>query len=59
MPPPPPNQIIFVNSAAGIEVTSLYDAFWFEGILSIDTTDSLLGKSAYSMKLNKAYLYED
>jgi hypothetical protein len=59
MPPPPPNQIIFVNSAAGIEVTSLYDAFWFEGVLSIDTTDSLLGKSAYSMKLNKAYLYED
>lgn len=59
MPPPPPNQIIFVKSTAGIEVTSLYDAFWFEGVLSIDTTDSLLGKSAYSMQLNKAYPYED
>lgn len=59
MPPPPPNQIIFVKSSKGIEVTSLYDAFWFEGVLSIDTTDSLLGKSAYSLQLNKAYLYED
>lgn len=59
MPPPPPNQIIFVKSSAGIELTSLYDAFWFEGTLSIDTTDSLLGKSAYSIRLNKAYLYEN
>ncbi|MFT5852679.1 MAG: hypothetical protein ACI87J_002657 [Colwellia sp.] len=59
MPPPPPNQIIFVKSSAGIELTSLYDAFWFEGVLSIDTTDSLLGKSAYSMRLNKVYPYED
>lgn len=59
MPPPPPNQIIFVKSSVGIEVTSLYDAFWFEGVLSIDTTDSLLGKSAYSIRLNKAYPYED
>jgi hypothetical protein len=59
MPPPPPNQIIFVKSSVGIEVTSLYDAFWFEGTLSIDITDSLLGKSAYSLRLNKAYLYED
>ncbi|AAZ26328.1 DUF3299 domain-containing protein [Colwellia psychrerythraea] len=59
MPPPPPNQIIFVKSSAGIEVTSLYDAFWFQGVLSIDTTDSLLGKSTYSLQLNKAYIYED
>ncbi|MFT6206606.1 MAG: hypothetical protein ACJA0T_000509 [Colwellia sp.] len=58
-PPPPPNQIIFVKSPAGIEVTSLYDAFWFEGTLSIDTTDSRLGKSAYSIQLNHAYLYEE
>ena len=59
MPPPPPNQIIFAKSAEGIEVTSLYDAFWFEGTLRIDTTDSLLGKSAYGIKLNKVYLYEE
>jgi hypothetical protein len=59
MPSPPPNQIIFVKSLAVIVVTSLYDAFWFEGTLSIDITDSLLGKSAYSLRLNKAYLYED
>lgn len=59
MPPPPPNQIIFVKYSAGIELTSLYDAFWFEGILTIDTTDNLLGKSAYSMQLDKVYLYED
>lgn len=59
MPPPPPNQIIFVKYSAGIELTSLYDAFWFEGGLTIDTTDNLLGKSAYSMQLDKVYLYEE
>jgi hypothetical protein len=59
VPPPPPNQIIFVQSSIGIELTSLYDAFWFEGVLTIDTTDNLLGKSAYRMQLNKVYPYED
>ena len=59
MPPPPPNQIIFVNYSTGIELASLYDAFWFEGVLTIDTTDSHLGKSAYSMRLNKVYPYEE
>ena len=59
MPPPPPNQIIFVNASTGIELTSLYDAFWFEGKLKIDTTDNLLGKSAYSITLHNVYPYED
>lgn len=59
MPPPPPNQIIFVNYSTGIKLASLYDAFWFEGVVTIDTTDSNLGKSAYSMRLNKVYPYEE
>lgn len=59
MPPPPPNQMIFVHFSTGIELSSLYDAFWFEGVLTIDTTDSELGKSAYSMLLNKVYPYEE
>jgi hypothetical protein len=59
MPPPPPNQIIFVKFPAGVELTSLYDAFWFEGVLTIDTTDNVLGKSAYRMQVNKVYVYEE
>ncbi|WP_286133397.1 DUF3299 domain-containing protein [Colwellia sp. UCD-KL20] len=59
MPPPPPNQIIYATSEKGIELTSLYDAFWFEGVLKIDTTDTMVGTSAYSMNPDKIYPYED
>ncbi|PCI54760.1 MAG: hypothetical protein COB45_07685 [Gammaproteobacteria bacterium] len=59
MPPPPPNQIIYVQYSTGIELSSLYDAFWLEGQLRIDTTENLLGKSAYSMKIDKVYPYEE
>ncbi len=59
MPPPPPNQIIFAKSSNGVELTSLYDAFWFEGILEITTTEHPLGKSAYSLKLDKVSPYDE
>ncbi|MBJ2139024.1 DUF3299 domain-containing protein [Paraglaciecola chathamensis] len=59
MPPPPPNQIIHSKAPQGIQLDSLYDPFWFEGTLVIDTEENSLGTSAYRLKLNKAYPFEE
>ncbi len=58
MPPPPPNQIVFVKYEKGVELNNLYDPFWFEGKLVIETNENDLGTAAYRMMLDKAELYE-
>jgi len=50
MPPPPPNQIIYVSVEEGVELESLYDPFWFEGTLAIDTTENAMGTAAYRLE---------
>lgn len=59
MPPPPPNQIIYAEHQAGIELNTLLDPYWFEGTLIIDHTEKMLGSSAYTLRLDKYYPYED
>ncbi|MEL0655459.1 DUF3299 domain-containing protein [Pseudoalteromonas issachenkonii] len=59
MPPPPPNQIIYVKFDQGVDLKSLYDAFWFEGTLTINTVENELGTSAYQLKLDNVLPYED
>lgn len=57
MPPPPPNQIVFVKIKNGIEINSLFDAYWFEGTLDVSTSNHELGNSAYILSLDKHYEY--
>ncbi len=59
MPPPPPNQIIFATVIEGIELKSLYEPLWFEGVLVIQTTKNATGASAYSLKVDNYAPYED
>jgi len=59
MPPPPPNQILYVEYKEGIAVENLYDPYWFEGTLKIDNHESALGTSAYSLVLDSFALYEE
>lgn len=59
MPPPPPNQIIYAKYPDGIELESLYTAFWFTGTVKIQTIDNALGTSAYSMTLDTIDTYEE
>jgi uncharacterized protein len=58
MPPPPPNQIIYGKVAEGFKQEHLYESFWFEGVIHIELTNSLMGTSAYAMTLNKISVYE-
>ena len=59
MPPPPPNQILYVAYEEGIAVENLYDPYWFEGTVKIDNHESALGTSAYSLVLDSFALYEE
>lgn len=59
LPPPPPNQIIYVKVEEGFQLESLYDAFWFEGELLVEQSEHSLGSSAYSLRLDSLYLYEE
>ncbi|AXT38774.1 DUF3299 domain-containing protein [Alteromonas sp. BL110] len=59
MPPPPPNQILYVEYKEGVAVENLYDPYWFEGTVKIDNHESALGTSAYSLVLDSFTLYEE
>lgn len=59
MPPPPPNQILYVESEQGIALENLYDPYWFEGVVSIEQKVDAMGTSAYSLALDNYALYEE
>ena len=59
MPPPPPNQILYVESELGIALENLYDPYWFEGVVSIEQKVDAIGTSAYSLSLDNYALYEE
>lgn len=60
VPPPPPNQIIFVTNAKGLKADMIYNPFWIEGTLTTDTMSHDLANSAYSLKVDtiSEYVYE-
>lgn len=59
MPPPPPNQIIFINYPQGLTVDSIYEAFWISGVLSTSIIENEMGKAAYTMEMQSFEIYND
>jgi len=47
VPPPPPNQIVYVKMRAGAGLTSIEDAQWVTGTLHTSVNRSALGSAAY------------
>ena len=66
VPPPPPNQMVYVSSNAGIETKGLFDPVWVEGTISTEgatspyaSFDGTLDISAgYTMQANDIEPYE-
>jgi uncharacterized protein len=58
VPPPPPNQIIFVTSEEGIEVTGMFEAVWATGRLKTTSLSSELADIGYRMTLDDVASYE-
>ena len=57
LPPPPPNQIVYVEYPQGLRLESLTDTFWIEGVISSSTTENDVAKSAYSMIAKRVTKY--
>ena len=60
VPPPPPNQIVYVSGAKNLKADLIYNPFWIEGTLTTDVMSHDLANSAYSLKVDKIseYVYE-
>lgn len=58
VPPPPPNQIVYVKMTQGIKVRSVYDAIWITGKLRAETKLSRMGAAAYTLTGEKIEPYK-
>ncbi|OUV03839.1 MAG: hypothetical protein CBC42_01510 [Betaproteobacteria bacterium TMED82] len=58
LPPPPPNQIIFVTNNKGFLVKDIFEPVWISGILQTTHFENDIALSAYSMLMKNIEAYE-
>jgi hypothetical protein len=58
VPPPPPNQMVFVTSASGIATDAIHEAYWVTGKMRLESRTTPLGNSAYALSASKVELYQ-
>jgi hypothetical protein len=58
VPPPPPNQIVYVKFAEPIKFNSIFEPVWITGTLSASTKNSSMGSAAYTLAADKVEKYE-
>lgn len=49
VPPPPPNQIVYVKFSAGVPISSLDDAYWIYGQFSVSSWQGDIASVGYTM----------
>ncbi|WP_221075423.1 DUF3299 domain-containing protein [Agarivorans aestuarii] len=59
VPPPPPNQIIYVKFEEGAPMTKLWDVVYVTGELMMETLDTDLATTGYSLNANKVVEYQE
>jgi uncharacterized protein len=58
VPPPPPNQIVYVKMEKGFRLHSIYDPKWITGTLNSQTKSLPMASAAYSMTAQRVEAYE-
>jgi hypothetical protein len=58
VPPPPPNQIVYVHTSKHSGIDSIYDAYWITGKLHLQTKTTRLGSTAYELSADKIEVYK-
>jgi uncharacterized protein len=58
VPPPPPNQIVYVHAGRRTGIESIYDAYWITGKLHLQTKTTRLGSTAYELSAEKIEVYK-
>lgn len=59
VPPPPPNQIILVQSEQGVRIDDMYTPYWLTGELATELQENDMAESAYSMTLQGIEMYAE
>jgi hypothetical protein len=59
MPPPPPNQLIYVSYPEGLKLDALYDPFWVTGLLKTSLIENETAISAYAIDVYSIMPYID
>ena len=49
VPPPPPNQMVYVVMDRGIDLGSMYSAYWISGTMATRRRDTSMGAAAYTL----------
>jgi hypothetical protein len=50
VPPPPANQIVYVKSAKGFDVSGMFEPVWVTGTLKVSTAFTGLAEAGYSLE---------
>jgi uncharacterized protein len=58
VPPPPPNQLVYVTPEEAFPLHSIWDPFWIEGTLRTEQHGNVLGLAGYTMTASKIEIYE-
>ena len=58
VPPPPPNQIVYVHANKHNAIESIYDAYWITGKLHLQTKTTRLASTAYELSADKIEVYK-
>jgi hypothetical protein len=58
VPPPPPNQIVYVKMNKGIALDSIYEAYWISGKMRAANKNTRLGASAYQLDATQVEVYK-
>ena len=58
VPPPPPNQIVYVTTSKGIALDSIYEAYWITGTMKLSQKSTRLGAAAYSLAADQVEIYK-
>ncbi|HEU4627807.1 MAG TPA: DUF3299 domain-containing protein [Steroidobacteraceae bacterium] len=58
VPPPPPNQMVYVKSTAGIPADAIHEAYWVTGKMRVESRTTDLGTAAYALAATAVDRYE-
>lgn len=57
VPPPPSNQIVYVTSEGGVALGEMWQPYWIEGKLSVQSFSSEMGDTGYQAIAEQIYPY--
>lgn len=58
VPPPPPDQIVYVKFPHGIKIENIYDAYSVQGTLHTQASHSGLAQTAYTLTADAVGIYD-